>query len=408
MGIHLVSYRYLTSSKWFTAERVSLYTKLLLFYYITVYLIWLYFTFDSLGPNKAILGADFISFYAAGQLAMEGNAAQAYNVLVHKGVELEIISRSDIYFELLSFSYPPIFLLLLAPLSKLPFVWAYFLFQLTTLGLFLYFIFRITESKKSIIIALAFPAVMLNFNFGQNAYLTAGLLAGFLFFFEKKPLISGFFLGCLTFKPHLGVLIPIVLIISGQWRVFFSAMVVTIILFLCSVFWFGAESWLAFWDGKDVPQRVLEDGVVPYSVMQSFFTGMRSLGASLFWSYTLHLLFAIITSFFILKLWILKIDYRLKAASLAIGTLILSPYILHYDLTILAVVLAFVVRYCQDKNFPKGMINLLSLIWLYPLFIKFLNSTFLIPWTPIILLLILLKIVHMAKNELYLEKQNVV
>jgi hypothetical protein len=50
----------------------------------------------------------------------------------------------------------------------------------------------------------------------------------------------------LTYKPQYGLLFPIALIAAGHWRVFVSASVTPIAMFVISWLAFGTESWLAF------------------------------------------------------------------------------------------------------------------------------------------------------------------
>jgi hypothetical protein len=58
--------------------------------------------------------------------------------------------------------------------------------------------------------------------------------------FDKRPILSGM----LTFKPQLGLLLPVLLPIAGRRRVIASAVVTTIILAALTASWFGSDVWV--------------------------------------------------------------------------------------------------------------------------------------------------------------------
>jgi alpha-1,2-mannosyltransferase len=59
--------------------------------------------------------------------------------------------------------------------------------------------------------------------------------------------------------------------------------------------------------------------------------------------------------------------YELKAAALAGGALIATPYVLDYELRILALAITFYVRHGLDRGFRDYEISLLSFVWISPL-----------------------------------------
>ncbi len=66
-------------------------------------------------------------------------------------------------------------------------------------------------------------AVAVNVDFAHNAFITAALIGFSLVFLERRPWLSGIFLGLLTYKPHIGVLFPLALLASRNWRALASA-----------------------------------------------------------------------------------------------------------------------------------------------------------------------------------------
>ena len=60
-------------------------------------------------------------------------------------------------------------------------------------------------------------------------------------------------------------------------------------------------------------------------------------------------------------LWRSDRPFELKAAVLALGTLLVTPYLFYYDLAVMAVALAFVVRLALATGFAPGELMALAL-----------------------------------------------
>jgi hypothetical protein len=68
------------------------------------------------------------------------------------------------------------------------------------------------------------------------------MLIGIFAFLDRRPLLAGLLVGLLTIKPQLGVLIPVLLIASGRWRVFTVATVTALALAAAAVMLFGMQT----------------------------------------------------------------------------------------------------------------------------------------------------------------------
>jgi hypothetical protein len=66
-------------------------------------------------------------------------------------------------------------------------------------------------------------------------------------------------------------------------------------------------------------------------------------------------------------LWRSHAAFELKATALAVGSLLATPYVLDYDLMVLAIAIAFFARHGLDHGFRAGEISLLALTWIMPL-----------------------------------------
>lgn len=73
-------------------------------------------------------------------------------------------------------------------------------------------------------------------------------------------------------------------------------------------------------------------------------------------------------------LWRAPAAYELKAAALACACLLTTPYVLDYDLVVLAVAIAYFTRYGLAHGFRDYEISLLAFVWVTPLVARSLAS----------------------------------
>ncbi len=73
-----------------------------------------------LDPGGKPLGTEFISFYAAGRVALTDGAAAAYSPILHGSAQQALFPRARYGYT--TFLYPPPFLLLCLPLALLPYM----------------------------------------------------------------------------------------------------------------------------------------------------------------------------------------------------------------------------------------------------------------------------------------------
>ena len=176
----------------------------------------------------------------------------------------------------------------------------------------------------------------------------------------------------LTYKPHLGLLFPLALVAGGRWRVFWTAALVATLLSAASWAAFGTATWSAFVQSLlQGSQAILAEGQGDWNKLQSLFGIVRALGGSetLAWSLQAALLGAL--ALIICALWRSAIAFDLKAAALAAGALLATPYLYMYDLVMLAVPMAFLVRAGLRGQFLRGEMTALGaaslLVLLFPL-----------------------------------------
>ncbi|WP_141342771.1 glycosyltransferase family 87 protein [Bradyrhizobium sp. USDA 3458] len=293
--------------------------------------------------NGLGIPTDFISFWASGHLALDGIPAQAFEWDVLKRVEIAKLGQD---FEGdFPWHYPPPFFFVACGLALLPYSVAYLGWILASLVPYLAVMRAIVGHNFGILLALATPFVFINALVGQNGFLTAALIGGTLYLIPIRPALAGICLGLLTYKPQYGLLFPIVLIAAGHWRVFISATVTTIAVFVASWLTFGIESWLAFfhWLPKS-SQAIMTEGKATWWKLQSFYSIVRYFGGAEQLAWTFQFILAALVAAGLALMWRSRLPYSLKAAALAAGTLLATPYVAIYDMVVLAIAVAFLVR----------------------------------------------------------------
>jgi len=293
---------------------------------------------------------DFVDVYAAGELALDGNAEGAYDWSLHKAVEVDAVGYDfENYY---GWHYPPTYFFVAAPLALLSYSAAALIFLGITLVGYAAAIWRILGSRAGILVALGSPAALWNATAGQNGYLTAALIGGTLGFMDRQPVLAGICLGLLSFKPHLGILFPLALIAGARWLTFMVAALVTAGWAALSFFVFGSDSWQSFieWIPK-TSHVVFGEGAAGFNRLQSLFGLVRAFGGSEPIAWGVQIVAAVALAIAIIWLWHSRAAFELKAAGLSCAALLATPYIYMYDLVALTVPVAFLLKLALNRGF---------------------------------------------------------
>jgi len=338
------------------------------------------------------LGTDFANIYAAGKLALDGEPTLAYDWPAHHDMQKRIAGRSDVgYFPWL---YPPPFLIIAAMLAVLPYLAAIFVYQVVTLAAYLAVVRGIAGRPEAVLPALAFPGVFVNVTHGHNGFITAALLGGALLVLDRRPMLAGALLGCLAYKPQFGLLIPLVLAATGRWRTIGAA--AATVLAIATLTWtiFGTDVFVAFWNSLPMTQRVILEGAPGFYKIQSLYAALRQLGVPGALANLAQLLATVGVAAMLVVLWRSAAAFELKAAALLIGCALATPYVLDYDLVILAPAIAFLAAHGLRQGFAPYELTLLVALWVLPLVARPLAEFTALSLTPLVLVAALGHILH--------------
>ncbi len=361
------------SGDWLTPARARGYSLILLAVCTLAVVGWIAVSDGWVDRNGKPIGTDFSSFYAAGSLALEGRASEAYDMAAHHAREQQLFGATTPYYAWL---YPPLFLIVAAPLALLPYPLALAAWQGGTLALYLIVVAAILRrarrargaiSELWLPVAAAFPAVFINLGHGQNGFLTAALLGGAMLALPSRPMTAGVLIGLLAYKPQFATVVPFALLAAGQWRTMLAAAITVVALAAVSLVLFGPECWTSFLASTEASRKLLlEEGSVGFEKLQSIFAAVRMWGGGLAPSYAVQGALSLATICSTAWLWHSACDRRLKAAALIAATALASPHVLDYDLMILAPAIAFFIA-ARAGSFCDYEISVLAAVWVAPL-----------------------------------------
>lgn len=286
---------------------------------------------------------DFVSYWAAGHLALDGNPAGAYDYALHRAVEAQGVAMRGG----MPFPYPPPFLAVVAPFSLLPYAPALVAWVAASFGIYLFCIRRL--APRAGWLAAAFPPVMTNAIIGQNGFLTCGLLAAGMALLPRRPWLAGIVLGLLVVKPQLGLALPFVLIAGREWRAFAGAAIGSAGLLLAGVALFGVQAYLACFAQLPLYAAVATEGLTRWSEMASVYAAARLAGLGHLAGLALHLLVAVTAIGIACAIWRRSAETGARAASLAAATALASPYFYGYDTILLVIPFLWLAGSARDR-----------------------------------------------------------
>jgi alpha-1,2-mannosyltransferase len=309
------------------------------------------------------LAPDYLSFYAASLMTLEGTPARVYDVAAHDAIQKTLFPQSGYSW----FFYPPVYLLLCWPLAFTSYFVSVGLFIAATFAAFVAMARKLAPSAVGVAPFLAFPAVMMNATHGQNAFLTCALMGAGLLCLSSRPVLAGALFGALAFKPQLGLLLPVLLAFGGHWRAFFAAAATVAGLCLASLGAFGLETWTAYIAALPEARRVLEDGVFGHEKFQSVFAMLRLAGASVSASYGVQGAVAVIVAALVAIAARRNRDALAGGALMCAGAALVTPFILRYDLVLLAIPLMWLAKDAQRASLRPHEIVIAAAVFMLPL-----------------------------------------
>ena len=283
--------------------------------------------------TSLVVGRDYMNFWMYGRAAATPDPGRFYDPTLYNETLRALLGAN--YFGH-NWGYPPTIMLIAAPFGWLPYLPGLLIW--TTLGIaaFVWAARRELADSRLLIPLILSPAAVFCVIAGQSSLLTTAIFIAIFACLDTRPVIAGILIGCLSLKPQLGLLFPVLLIASGRWRTFAAAAATTFAIAAATAILFGPQVWIDFVQ-KGLPiqnQLMVDDRLILSPFMPTSFMNLRQAGAG----YALAMaaqagvaLLAILAVFWAYR-FRKNADPRLLAALFLACTVAAVPYLLSYDL----------------------------------------------------------------------------
>ncbi|MBI1250470.1 MAG: DUF2029 domain-containing protein [Alphaproteobacteria bacterium] len=359
--------------RFITISRVEGYPKLMAALFALIASVWTILSLPNLiDPMGKPIGYDFMAFWSGGRMALDGDAALAYDPMhIIEAHRLAVPGVETFYL----WHYPPTYFLLTAPLGAMPYLLAFAMFVGASLWAWKPVALAAAPDKRALWAIAALPAGLICLMHGQNGFLTAALVGGALLLLDKRPYLAGVLIGILVIKPHLAVLFPIALLAIGQWRAIASAAATAAALIAMSILAFGLEPWRAFIENLPLVKGYVDSGWLPWGMMPTTYVFARSLDLSPQIAQILHGAVALAAAAAVWIAWRrTAASFESRAAVFAAASLLISPYLFYYDLVLMGLVIAWLAFDGVKTGAFTGERPTLALAWFMPLLMNPLNA----------------------------------
>lgn len=318
---------------------------------------------DGIDAMGRAYGYDFIAFWSAGHLALEGRAADAYGfVAIHEAHQLAVPG----VVETTLWHYPLTFFAVVTPFAALPYPVALLAFLGLT-GAFFFLVMKgVVTDRRGWLAMMAAPAAFLNAASGQNAFLVAGLFALALLLLDRRPILAGVCIGLLAIKPHLASLFPLVLLAQGRWRAFGAAAVTAVTFVLASTWTFGWEAFEAFLANAKEPLYLVDQDYLRQWTVPSTFAAMRMLGFVTEVALAIHALVAGLAAVLVWRIWRAEAPQPVQFAALCAAALTVPPYLFFYDFVLMLPAIGWLAMHALRTGLKPGEDVWLAVAWIAP------------------------------------------
>jgi hypothetical protein len=305
------------------------------------------------------LGTDYRVFWSAARLALQGDWLVPFDMAALAAVH-DVNPE-----EWMPWLYPPGYLMLIAPFGIPAFAPSFLAFTLLGLALIAWavrpFVGGSTVAWLAFVLAPAYlPTLLL----GQNSLIWfAGFIAACAALRDGRYVLAGVFIGCLTLKPQLGVMLPIALAAAGLWRTILVAALVALLLAALPTLVTGLDYWPLFLERLGEQGDKLLASIHRLDLMVGALYLLVRMGVDPEQALILQGALVLVSAVSVFIVWRSdRVELDVKIATLLAAMFLSAPYLWYYEAVIMALCGLFLVRGgILDRRAPS--ILLLTVLW---------------------------------------------
>jgi hypothetical protein len=348
--------------------------------------LWSFYAWNVTTPglrdrNGNLKGTDFLHLYTLGSLAAAHRGADLYDMQAQAtlAAQREPEAAGVRYLPL----YPPQVSIFLAPLANFSYGWALILWwgcSAAVYGICCYSVWRACPRLRRyggtvVILAAAFPALFHLIAWGQTSAIALACFTLMFFLLrDRREFLPGLVLGCLIFKPQLGVAAAIVFVAIGAWKTVLAAAISAAGQLFAGVLYYGIEPfrhWVRMlWNVRAV-LPLLEPKIYQTHSLRTFWSMLLPWPGLSFGLY-LYLLSAAFVLGLTIACWRRSqaMPLSLRYSALLFASVLVAPHLTVYDLVILAPAFLLLVDWIVAQpltDSSRRMGTLLYLTYMLPL-----------------------------------------
>jgi len=329
---------------WLTARRLRTHGTILALCLWSIYM-WNMATPGLRDRNGNLKGTDFLHLYTLGSLATAHRGNDLYDMNAQAALAAQRVPETAgiRYLPL----YPPQVSIFFAPLAHLSYGWALVVWwgcSVAVYGVCCYFVWRACPNLRDqggtvVLLAIAFPAFFHLIAWGQTSAVALSCFTLMFFLLrDRREFLAGLALGCLIFKPQLGLAAAAVFISIGAWKTVSGAALSAAAQLSVGMFYYGTgplRQWFSTLRNVQNALPLLEPKLYQTHSLRTFWS-MLPLSSGV--SFVLYFVSATAIFGFTLAMWKPGRDIPLpvRYSALLLASVLLAPHLTVYDLVILA------------------------------------------------------------------------
>jgi alpha-1,2-mannosyltransferase len=346
--------------------------------------LWSFYVWNVATPglrdrNGNLKGTDFLHLYTLGSLAVAHRGADLYDMNAQAALAAQRVPEAAgiRYLPL----YPPQVSIVFAPLAQFSYGWALILWWAGSAAVYAtccYSVWRACPNLRDhgglvALLAVAYPAFFHLIAWGQTS--AAALACFTLMFFllrDRRELLAGVALGCLIFKPQLGLAAAIVFVSTGAWKTVLAAALSVAAQLSVGVLYYGIEP-LRQWTGMLRNVRAVLPLVEPRPYQTH---SLRTFWSMLVpwppFSFGLYIVSAVVILGLTIACWKRNHAFplSLRYSALLLASVLVAPHLTVYDLVILVPAFILLAEWLIGRPVTSStwwMGTLLYLVYMLPL-----------------------------------------
>src|SRR5580698_10692308 len=330
------------AASWITPKRLRVHGLLLALCLWSVYA-WNVATptlFDRAGNLK---GTDFLHFYTLGSLALAHRGADLYSMDTQSQLVAQRVPEAAAirYLPL----YPPQLSIFFGPFAHLSYPSALILWLILGALIYSVCVYAVWRSCPNLrnyqltvlILALAFPAFWHLIAWGQTSALAlACFTLAFFALRAQREFLAGLALGCLIFKPQLGVAAAVIFVDTRRWKVITGALLSASAQLGAAWIYYGLDSlraWIQTLSHVPSLLPLLEPKLYQTHCLRTFWTMLVPWPRL---ACAFYIVTALLTLALAARCWQSSLSLPLRYSAMLLATVLVAPHLTVYDLVVLA------------------------------------------------------------------------